>query len=87
MMEKHIMTHYKSNIADKTFSDMAKAKSKYQYLVLEQLPAFKTGQQLTGYLTLTSNQFYELIANDRLDSTYVTGRIYFTCNTFSRPSE
>ncbi|MEO8404150.1 MAG: hypothetical protein ABI480_06130 [Chitinophagaceae bacterium] len=74
---------YKSNLQDTAFSSHAIAFSKYQYLLLDKLPTYKPDQQLTGYLTYTSNRFYER-SGDTLDSTYVTGKIYFTCNVKER---
>ena len=71
---------YKSNISDTAFTDFVTAKSKYQYLILDKTPAFQHGQQLTGLLTLTTNHYYNL-AGDKLDSTFVTGKVYFTCTT------
>jgi hypothetical protein len=74
---------YKSNLQDTAFSSEAIAFSKYQYLLLDKLPTYKPDQQLTGYMTYTSNRFYEKNV-DVLDSTYVTGKIYFTCQVKER---
>jgi hypothetical protein len=71
---------YKSNSSDTAFTDFVAAKSKYQYLILDKNPAFQQGQQLTGMLTLTSNNYYNLVA-DKLNSTFVTGKLYFSCIT------
>lgn len=75
---------YKSNPRDSSFKSEVDVKNKYQYLVFEQAPTFEPGQQLTGYLIITSNRFYELKSNDHLDSTYVIAKIFFTCKTFGK---
>ena len=72
---------FKSDLKDTAFYDYAIAKSKYQYLILDQKPDYKPGQQLTGYLTYTTNDYYEKAYGDALDSIYVKGKIYFTCKT------
>ena len=71
---------YKAHLSDTAFSSEVRAESRFQFLVLDEKPAYKPNQQLTGYLTFTSNRFYELSAG-KLDSSYVIAKIYFTCNT------
>jgi hypothetical protein len=76
---------YKSSLSDTAFSEQAVAKSKFQFLIVDKKPTYKAGQQLTGYFTYTSNRFYELNSYapnaTSVDSSYVTGNIYFTCLT------
>jgi hypothetical protein len=71
---------YKTNLSDTAFSSQVYQNSKYQSLILDSKPTYKSGQQLTGLLTYTSNNFYEKISDTQLDTSYVTGKIYFTCN-------
>jgi hypothetical protein len=72
---------YKSNLSDTAYTGYVTANSKYQTLIVNEKPTFKSGQQLTGFLTFTSNDYYILRSDDKLDSTYVTGKLYFTCKT------
>src|SRR5262245_58769426 len=71
---------FKSSLSD-SFSSEAKVKSKYQYLILSEKPTFKPGQQVTGLLTFTMHPLYEDQQNGRLDTTVVSGKLYFTCKT------
>jgi len=72
---------YKSHLSDTAFADNAIADNKFQYLIIDKKPTYESNQQLTGYLTYTSNRFYEINTDNGLDSSYVTGKIYFTCLT------
>lgn len=72
---------YKSNLADTAFTDSPTVMSKFQSLTIDDKPTFKAGQQLTGLLTLTSNNYYQKMYGDDIDSTYVSGKIYFICKT------
>jgi hypothetical protein len=71
---------FKGHLSDTSFSGEVRPESRFQYLVLDEKPAYKRNQQLTGYFTFTSNRFYEQSAG-KLDSSYVTAKVYFTCNT------
>jgi hypothetical protein len=73
--------HYKSDLSDTAFNNQAVAKSKFQFLLLDRQPTFKPGQQLNGYLTFTSRNHYRKSVADKMDTAYVTGKIYFTCHT------
>jgi hypothetical protein len=70
---------YKANIDDTAFTSFVVAENKYQYLILDKKPNLQQGRQLTGFLTFTSKNYYEIQMNDHLDSSYVTGKLYFTC--------
>jgi hypothetical protein len=72
---------YKLNLNDTTLNNYITVKSKYQSLILNHKPTFKVGQQITGYFRFTSTNYFELNANKTFDSTYVDGKIYFTCKT------
>lgn len=72
---------FKSNLSDTSFTDFAVAHSKYQALILNQKPTFQPSQQLTGFLTFTTNKYYTHRWGNNLDTTHVTGKLYFTCNT------
>jgi hypothetical protein len=63
------------------FTDNINLQNKFQSLTLNEQPTFKPGQQLTGYLTFTSPNWYESNMNNQLDTNFVKGRIYFTCLT------
>jgi hypothetical protein len=71
---------YKTNPSDTASYGMISVKNKFQYLVIDKQPAFKPGQQLTGYLTFTSGNYYNKNGT-HLDTLYVAGRLYFTCHT------
>jgi hypothetical protein len=70
---------YKYTPYDKEFTHELFLKSKFQSLILNEQPMFKSGQQITGYLTFTSPNWYEESSDSNLDTNYVKGRIYFTC--------
>jgi hypothetical protein len=72
---------FKPNLADTIYDSYVVAKSKYQYLILSEKPNFKTGQQLSGYLTQTSNYYYEEVYANKIDTHYVISKIFFTCRT------
>lgn len=66
------------------FTDNITVESKYQYLKFDQQRGFKIGQQLTGFLTLTSKDFFEDDYGEKLDTKYVRVKMYFTCLTKQR---
>jgi hypothetical protein len=70
---------FKAHLSDTAFTSELRAVSKFQYLLIDKKPTYKAGQQLTGYFTLTSNRFYEF-SGEKMDSSYVTAKIYFICN-------
>jgi hypothetical protein len=72
---------YKLNLSDTTLENFIKVKSKYQSLILNKKPTFISGQQLTGYFTFTSTNYFEQNADKTFDTNYVSGKIYFTCKT------
>ena len=58
------------------FTDKVNIESKFQYLQFDKQPNFKLNQQLSGYLTFTSNVFFEkLIHSEKLDRKYVTVKL------------
>lgn len=63
------------------YTDDIFVESKYQYLQLDKQPNFKIGQQLTGYLTMTSKEFFENRFGEKLDTNYVKVIMRFTCLT------
>ena len=70
---------FKYNLTDTSFTDNLAVMSKYQTLRLEEKPAFKIGQQLTGLLTFTSRDYYAQSIGDMMDTQYVKGKMFFTC--------
>jgi hypothetical protein len=80
---------YKRHLSDKEFEESVAVDFIYQYLVVDQRPPFKHGQQLTGFLTYTSDKFWERDNDSQTvpDSTYVTGQIHFTCTINKRRYE
>ena len=70
---------YKSDLNDTALFSYISVKNKYQYLILDKKPKFTSGQQLTGLLTYTSNNIYEQTFNNKYDTLFVTGKLYFTC--------
>ncbi len=85
--EKAGGSFFKTDPNDTAFSDRAEVSSKYQTLILNQKPTMKPGQQLTGFATYTSVKYYVRKLRDKLDTTYVAGRFYFTCKTTVRPDD
>ena len=72
---------YKLNPDDTAFASIAIAKSKYQSLILTEKPTFESGKQITGFLTFTSNNWYERFVGDTLIKKHVSGKLFFTCLT------
>lgn len=72
---------FKSAPSDTAFTNSVEVKGKYQHLVLDKKPTYQPGQQITGYLTLTTNNYYEKNYQEKLDSVMVSSRVYFTCKT------
>lgn len=65
-----------------SFADKVNIDSKFQYLQFDTQPSFEINQQLTGYLTFTSNVFFEkLLPTERVDKKFVTLKMKFTCLT------
>ena len=54
-------------------------KNKYQSLILDKKPSFKPGEQINGYLTYTTDTYYEKGDENKLNAEYVSGKLYFTC--------
>ncbi len=75
---------YKYNLEDTATYNFIIAKSKYQFLTLDKLPEFKPGQQLTGSLTYTTENYYAQSAGDKYNAIYVTGKLFFTCKIRER---
>jgi hypothetical protein len=71
---------YKASLKD-SFSNELTVKSKFQHLIIDHKPTFQEGQQLSGYLTMTSASYYEYSYGQKLDTNYVSGKVYFTCTT------
>jgi hypothetical protein len=71
---------YKENVAD-SFTNQLLVRSKFQHLILDKKPTFTTGQQLTGYLTTTTEKYYVNKFGNELDTVYTIGKVYFTCIT------
>lgn len=63
------------------FTDNISVVSKYQYLQLDKEPNYKVGQQLSGYLTLTSNNYFSNNYGEKLDTNFVKAKMKFTCIT------
>jgi hypothetical protein len=72
---------YKVNLNDTAFYSSVTVDNRCQSLILDKEPSHKQGEQITGYLTYTTKEYYERKNVDRLDTIYVSGKIYFTCNT------
>jgi hypothetical protein len=65
--------------AKSKFTDNVTVDSKFQYLQLDNEPNFKIEQQLTGYLTLTSNNYFSDNYDNKLDTNFVKAKMKFTC--------
>lgn len=72
---------YKYNWSDKEFTDNLYMRNKFQSLTLNKQPTFKPGQQLTGYLTFTTPNWFENSIGNDIDTNYIKGSFYFTCLT------
>jgi len=75
---------YKTDLSDTSFYNFITIKNKYQYLILDKKPKFDAGQQLTGYLTYTTNDYYEQNYSNKFDTMFVTGKLFFTCKIRQR---
>jgi hypothetical protein len=76
---------YRSKFNDTTFDRGVEVKSKYQYLVFDKEPAYKPEQQLSGYLAVTSEDFYRRSGRDMpAEKTSIRAKIYFTCTVKKR---
>jgi len=71
---------YKLN-KNSEFTGEISVDSKLQYLQLDKKPTYKIGQQLTGYLILTSNEYFENRYGEKLDTNFVKVEMRFTCET------
>lgn len=47
--------------------------------MLDDKPTQKIGQQLTGLLNFTTENYYEKNQSHSLDTIYLKGKIFFTC--------
>lgn len=72
---------YKSDLKDTAFYSYAQIDNKFQYLIIQDKPTFKTGQQIMGFLAFTTNNYYEKTTLDLLNTVFLSGKIYFTCKT------
>jgi hypothetical protein len=64
-----------------TLTNAIVVNSKSQTLILDKTPAFKPGQQLLGYFSITSNNYWELSPGNKQQARFITARGYFTCHT------
>lgn len=76
---------FKYNLTDTSSTDLIYLKSKFQSLTLKEKPLFKNDQQLTGYATFTFPDYYTKSVGEKMDTTHVTGSLYFTCKTLKEP--
>ena len=72
---------FRSESTDTILNKYAVVKSKYQYLMLDKKPTYLSNQQINGYLTYTTNEYYVRDNTNILDTIYQTGKLYFTCKT------
>ena len=70
---------FKTKVTD-DFSDNFTVDNKFQFLILNKKPSIKQEEQLTGYLTFTTNHYFE-DKGDKLDTNYIKGHLFFTCST------
>ncbi len=75
---------YKYSLSDTASYNYITKKNKYQFLILDKKPSFTIGQQLTGYLTYTTNSYYQKTSGNNFDNIFVSGKLYFTCKTRQR---
>lgn len=72
---------FKTSLNDKNFTGSAVVDSKFQKLHLTSIPSFKPNEQITGFLEIVSNDFYEKRSKDNIDTISVIGSVFFTCKT------
>ncbi len=70
---------YKSALSDTIFQRSLDPGAKYQYMILDTEPDFQNGHQMTGLLTITTNEFFEKNNEGNIDRITLKGNIYFTC--------
>lgn len=71
---------YKSNL-NSEFSDFVLVKSEFQNLIINQLPNQKLNQELKGYLSFSSKNYFESNITNKLDTISIVGKAYFKCKT------
>lgn len=71
--------YLKANPNDTAFGREVMVKSRYQSLILDSKPTFARGQRLTGLAIYTSEKYYARGLGNAVDTTYVKGKFYFTC--------
>jgi hypothetical protein len=71
--------HFKLNPKDTISYSKIKVENKLQKLILDKKLTHKDGQQITGILYFTTNDYYMEDYPDEIDTVRVAGRVYFTC--------
>jgi hypothetical protein len=78
---------YRSNSSD-TFDSELEVPARFQYLRLSEKPAFKPGQILNGYFTITSKDYWIKTNGEsggEVQKQADTNRVFFRCRTMSMP--
>lgn len=70
---------YKYHANDKNFTGDLSLNNLSQSLILENQPAFKLSEQLSGYLTFATPKYFETTIANQMDACNAKGRLYFTC--------
>ncbi len=76
--ENDNVENLKTSLADTSFNVRVWVENKNQYLVFDRQPDFRVGQQVTGYFTYTSRQYFEK-NHQSIDTISISGKIHFTC--------
>lgn len=81
--ENDNVENLKTTLADTSFRSRVIVENKSQHLAFDRQPDFKPGQQITGYFTFTSDEYFEK-NRQNIDTLSASGKIHFTCQPMQR---
>ncbi|MCR6637559.1 MAG: hypothetical protein NVV82_00780 [Sporocytophaga sp.] len=75
---------FKNDLKDPIMVSSIVTLSQNQYMILDQKPTFRENQQISGYITFSSYNFYEHTSPEIFDTLRINAKAHFTCNVFKR---
>jgi hypothetical protein len=75
---------YTKDLKDSIMVSNLVTLSQTQYMILDQRPTFRANQQIKGYITFSSYDFYEKTSSETFDTLRINAKAHFTCNVFKR---
>ncbi|MEO7121161.1 MAG: hypothetical protein ABIY62_08690 [Ginsengibacter sp.] len=76
---------FANNDTDSVTNTSLSPANRYQFLLLKNKPSIKTAKNLTGYLSFTTDDFFELKEKGVVKQ-HLSGSLLFTCKTKAYPS-